>query len=76
MTSAQFHKELQEILQCDTDIESGTFLWDVEEWDSLAIMACMAYFDRTFGIKTKFGQYKDLGTVAELAALAGGAIHD
>ena len=53
MTRIQFFKELKEFLQCEADLTIDTCLWDLEEWDSMAIMSCIAYFDANFGVKTK-----------------------
>jgi acyl carrier protein len=74
MLMAVFLEDLQDLLQCDAPLAPDVVLPDLEEWDSLSIMSCMAYFDKKFGLQTKFTQYKPLRTVAELAALAGGAI--
>lgn len=74
MTLEQFLKELQSIMQTETPLAANTHLWDIEEWDSLAIMACMAWFDKAFGVTTKFSQFSPLDTPAQLAALLGDAI--
>ncbi len=74
MTRAEFLDDFQDILQRDDPVEPGTLLSDMEEWDSLAMMACLAYFDRKFGLKIKFAQLKDLRSVADVAALAQGNI--
>ena len=76
MTFEQFLAELQFIMQSDTPLTADTHLWDIEEWDSLAIMSCMAWFDKNFGVKTKFAQYSALDTPAQVAALVGAAIKD
>lgn len=74
MLTAVFLEELRELLQRDAPITLHTALGEVEEWDSLAVMACMAWFDQKLDIKTSFSQYKELQTVADLIALTGGAI--
>jgi acyl carrier protein len=74
MLTAVFLEELRELLQRDEPIEADAVLWDMAEWDSLAVMSCMAYLDKKFGIKTKFSQYQKLRTVADLIALTGGAV--
>jgi acyl carrier protein len=74
MTETQFLETLQELLQRDEPIAVDMPLKDIAEWDSLAVMSCMAFFDKKFGIKTTFKQYKRLGSVADLIALSGGAI--
>jgi acyl carrier protein len=74
MLTAVFLEDLQELLQRDEPIEADAFLLDMAEWDSLAVMSCMAYLDKKFEIKTKFNQYKKLRTVADLIALTNGAV--
>jgi acyl carrier protein len=74
MLKAAFLEELQELLQRDDPIKPDMELRAMEEWDSLAAMSCMAYFDKHFNVKTKIAQYKNLRTVSDLIALAGGAV--
>ena len=74
MTLEKFLKEFQDLLQRDDPVALHTLLRDVEEWDSLAVMACIAYLDKKFGVATTFASYKNLQTVADIAALAKGAI--
>ena len=69
MTLAQFLTDLQDILQRDEPLTPNTVLTDVEEWDSLAVMGCLAYFDRKFGVKTTFAQYQQVRTVADVVAM-------
>ena len=69
MTLAQFLTDLQDILQRDEALTPDTLLTDVEEWDSLAVMGCLAYFDRKFGVKTTFAQYQQVRTVADVVAM-------
>lgn len=69
MTLAQFLTDLQDILQRDEPLTPETLLTGVEEWDSLAIMGCLAYFDRKFDVKTTFAQYQQVRTVADLVAM-------
>lgn len=76
MTRIQFFKELKEFLQCEADLTIDTCLWDSEEWDSMAIMSCIAYFDANFGVKTKFNQYKDVSTVEDLMVLSKAVFED
>ena len=70
MTLEQFLTDLQDILQRDEPLTPETLLTGVEEWDSLAIMGCLAYFDRKFGVKTTFAQYQKVRTVADVVAMA------
>ena len=69
-----FFATLQDILQTDLPITSETKLKGMQEWDSLSIMSCIALFDKELGIKTRFSQYKEVNTVADLLRLAEGKI--
>ncbi|WP_022659187.1 phosphopantetheine-binding protein [Desulfovibrio desulfuricans] len=70
----KFFATLQDILQTDTPITPDTKLTGMEEWDSLSIMSCIALFDKELGVKTRFSQYKDVNTVADLMSLGEGKI--
>jgi acyl carrier protein len=74
MRVSAFLHDLQELLQCDVPLTADTVLAGLEAWDSLAVMSCMAYFDKKLGVKTRFGQYKGLNSIADLIALAEGAV--
>jgi acyl carrier protein len=69
-----FMATLQDILQTDIPLTPETRLNGMEEWDSLSIMSCIALFDKELGIKTRFSQYKDVNTVADLMQLGEGKI--
>lgn len=64
-----FLDELQDILQRDTPIHLENILTDMEEWDSLAIMSLIAWFDKRQGISLTFNHFKTIITVADLVAL-------
>lgn len=70
----KFFALLQDILQTDIEITSDTQLKDMNEWDSLSIMSCIALFDKELGVKTRFSQYKVINTVADLMKLGEGKI--
>jgi len=74
MTIEKFLEDFQDILQRDEPVAMSSLLRDMEEWDSLAVMSCIAYLDKKFGIKTVFGSYKELQTVADIVALTKGAV--
>ena len=74
MEYAEFLGALQELLQAETVMERDTILAGLEEWDSLAQMAVMAWLDREFGIQVQFADITKCRNVDEVAALAGGAI--
>ena len=74
MTVEQFLTDVQDLLQRDDPVTMETPLRDMAEWDSLAVMACIAWLDKQFGVKTTFASYRELRAVDDIVALAGGAV--
>lgn len=74
VTIENFLKDFQNLLQCDEPVSMDTLLEDIAEWDSLAVMTCIAYLEKKFGITTTVASYKKLRAVADIAALANGAV--
>lgn len=71
MTKEEFLKEMVEVLQTEDEISFDTVLADLAEWDSLSVMATMAFLDRSFGVKTTMKDYKEMKTIADIAKKAG-----
>jgi len=71
MTKEEFLPEMQDVLQTETELTMDTALADLDEWDSLAMMATMAFLDQHFGVKVKIADLKALTTVGDVAAKAG-----
>lgn len=71
MQLAEFIIVFQDLLQRDEPVAGTNMLADIEEWDSLAIMALIAWFDKNFSLRLTFPDFKALRTVADVAALAG-----
>lgn len=71
MTKADFCTEMQDVLQTDAELAPETVLADLDEWDSLAMMATMAFLDKTFGVKVGLKDFKEMNTLSDLMAKAG-----
>ena len=71
MTRDEFIVEMQDVLQTDEQLTVETVLADLAEWDSLAVMATMAFLDRNFGVKLSIADIKELNTIGDIAAKAG-----
>lgn len=74
MTKSDFLSELQEMMQLDEPIAEDADLQGYEEWDSLAFMVVITFFDKRFGRRIKF---EDLGlckTPLDIIRLSEGAI--
>jgi len=71
MTKEEFIEQMQDVLQTDAELTMETVLDELEEWDSLSIMATMAFLDKNFGVKTAIKDYREMATIGDIAAKAG-----
>ena len=71
MTRDEFLSEMQDVLQTDDTLTAETVLDDLAEWDSLAMMATMAFLDKNFGVKVGLKDFKGMNTMADLMAKVG-----
>ena len=71
MTKEEFLTEMQDVLQTDDTLTADTVLGDLAEWDSLSMMATMAFLDKNFGVKVGLKDFKEMNTMADLMAKAG-----
>ena len=71
MTKDEFLVEMQDVLQTDDALAPETVLGDLAEWDSLSMMATMAFFDKNFGVKIGLKDFKEMNTMSDLIAKAG-----
>ncbi|MDR1656431.1 MAG: acyl carrier protein [Deltaproteobacteria bacterium] len=71
MTRAEFLNELKDILQRDDSLEPEMVLKDLEEWDSLSIMALAGFFDQHFSKILHFTDIESFITVEDLMIAAG-----
>lgn len=71
MTRDEFLTEMQDVLQTETDISFSTVLKELDEWDSLALMATMAFLDKNFGVATTLSDYRSMKTIEDIAQKAG-----
>ena len=71
MTKEEFLTEMQDVLQTDDTLTADTVLGDLAEWDSLSMMATMAFLDKSFGVKVGLKDFKEMTTMADLMAKAG-----
>lgn len=71
MTKEEFIEQMQDVLQTDVKLAYETVLNDLDEWDSLSIMATMAFLDKNFGVKTAIKDYREMTTIGDIAAKAG-----
>lgn len=72
MKTDEFLEIFKELIQTDANLDLSTHLNDIEEWDSMAMMALVAWLDVEHGIKASVEQLQALETVGDLARLAPG----
>ena len=71
MTREEFLIEMQDVLQRDEKLDFEMQLQDIEEWDSLSVMATMAFLEQKFDVKTTFSDYKEMKTLKDIADKVG-----
>ncbi|MBQ8631508.1 MAG: acyl carrier protein [Alphaproteobacteria bacterium] len=71
MTQDEFLTAMQDVLQTEEELTTDTVLDDLAEWDSLSVMATMAFLDKNFGVKTTMADYKEMSTIGDIARKAG-----
>ena len=71
MTRGEFLNEMTDVLQTEEELSFDTVLTDLDEWDSLAVMATMAFLDKSFGVKTTMKDYKEMKIIDDIAKKAG-----
>ena len=71
MSKEEFLVQMQDVLQTETELKMDAALDELEEWDSLSMMATMAFLDKNFGVKLKIADIKTFVTIGDIAAKAG-----
>lgn len=72
MTKTDFMNEVIEQLDlCDEDINFGTNLQDIDDYDSFAILSLVALIHKNFSIQLKANQLQNVKTILELISLIG-----
>ena len=71
MSKEEFLVQMQDVLQTETELKMETVLDELDEWDSLSMMATMAFLDKNFGVKLKIADIKMLATIGDIATKAG-----
>ena len=71
MERTEFLEKMQDVLQMEDELTFDTVLEDLDEWDSLAMMATTAFLDKNFNLKLTFNDFKSFVTVEDIAKKAG-----
>ena len=71
MEKIEFLEKMQDVLQMEDVLTMDTVLEDLDEWDSLAMMATTAFLDKNFNLKLTFNDFKNFKTIEDIAKKAG-----
>jgi len=71
MTRDEFMVQMQDVLQTDDKLTAETQLDDLVEWDSLAMMAMVAFLGKNFGVEVGLKDFIEMSTIGDLMAKAG-----
>ena len=71
MNKEEFLTQMQDVLQTEEELSFDTVLDDLVEWDSLSVMATMAFLETSFNVKTNMNDYKSMKTISDIARKAG-----
>lgn len=74
MTKEEFFIEFMDILQRDDPVQEDDSLAGYEEWDSMAIMSLMVWFESRLNIRHPFNFYAGLKSVREILEASEGQI--
>lgn len=74
MTVEEFLEEFQDLLQRDDPVSLDSVLKELEEWDSMSVMACMVWLDKRFDQKYSYAEIGQLATVQDILTLTKGAV--
>lgn len=72
MTGNEFLEAFADLIQTDSEIDMDTSLSSLEEWDSMGMMAVVAYFDVTHQKAVSFEDLERMKTVGDVARLVPG----
>ena len=72
MRTDEFIEIFKDVIQSDSDFNMDSTLAEIEEWDSMAMMALIAYFDVKLNIAVSFDQLHALSCVRDIAMLVPG----
>ena len=72
MNAENFIKSLKEIMDTDADFDLQTKLKDIEDWDSLSLVAFLSFCNSKLKLSVTPDELKVAQTVADLFKIAGG----
>lgn len=71
MNREEFLKEFKKAIQTEEDVTFESSLLNLEEWDSLGMMATIALLDNSFNLKYTIADMQNMDTVEDLVKNTG-----
>jgi acyl carrier protein len=62
--------KIKNAIQREKELKEEMSLMDIEEWDSLAVLAVIALYDELFSVNLKYSSLNKIITVKDLLDLA------
>lgn len=66
MTKQELLNQIQDALQREAPLTENLKLREIEEWDSLAVMAVIMIIDKNFGIKLKTADFNNFIFISDI----------
>lgn len=66
MNREEFLKEFKKAIQTEEDVTFESSLLNLDEWDSLGMMATIALLDNSFNLKYTIADMQNMDTVEDL----------
>jgi acyl carrier protein len=71
MKKTDFFNALKDILEVDVNMTDGTNLRQIPEYDSMAVLSMIAFFDEKFQKKIEAEEFAKVTTISDLIGLIG-----
>ena len=76
ITKQDFLNSLTEVMQLKTHLTGNEILCDIEEWDSMAILAIISMFELELNINLTSDDLRNIKSISDLIKLAGDNISE
>lgn len=70
MTTDEFIKKIEEILELENKLTPETELESLEVWDSLAMLSVITFFNHSLNTSPTFQEMRNVKTVSDLITLS------
>jgi acyl carrier protein len=73
MKLQEFLEELQDVIDTEMELEPSTLLEDIEEYDSIAVLSLMSFFDE-LGVDISAGEFEKFERVSDIIERVGDVV--